>query len=707
MFFKHIIYNAAKQRKNNGLFFCALVTAIVTFYALLSLGEQDVMIFLSVLEGPAVAYVMNSIPLIYIASLLFVFFLVYVAYRYQLDNRRKELALYVMFGMRRRKIFWLFMCEAIWNSMISLFIGLPSGVLLTEVISLTTAKIVGLGFVGHQFSFTWTAVFWTVVGIMFVQKVAMFTLIMSFAKQDPVDLLKCDAPKKQIIVSKEANKKDVVNGTMFLGVAYIISLTTIKMFGVFSMAVSTVLGITGTFLMCRGFSVFINKRSQQKNKTDDKLSIFSRRQIQENVIAEHKSIAMCCVLLVFAIGGISYGFGLAANTSTISPRTVDASISGDDEVILRTLNNDENRAFVADYYKVVVQEMRLGTRPKPSQDETGHDVQLTELVRVLETLVENDERDALIGHFENRMPSYVIPVTSYNKLRGHAGKRPVQLNNQQVALYVGQGGFLSNFQDTLRAALQRGVEMTIDDETYAMLPELYSDNLSADQRILWGGAFIVSDDNYEKWSYVDGNQQSFWNIALDEKFVNENGVVPALQLFEDRLQAQGIVQRKHAFFNPTGKRPLVYESYLNEISRALFYDVSMSYLTLYLGMLFLIIGNTVIGLKYLMHQRTSKQRYVTLLLLGAEVSDVLTSVRGQIRLFFSLVLSVAVCSGFVAMWTLFHGLLRVEGAQERAFVATVMSTMFILFALVELVYIIIIERQSKRTIEALQIIERR
>ena len=43
MFFKQIRRNAAKNRKGNGLFFGSLVIAIVAFYTLLSLGEQDVM----------------------------------------------------------------------------------------------------------------------------------------------------------------------------------------------------------------------------------------------------------------------------------------------------------------------------------------------------------------------------------------------------------------------------------------------------------------------------------------------------------------------------------------------------------------------------------------------------------------------------------------------------------------------------------------
>ena len=76
MFFKQILRNAAKNRKGNGLFFGSLVIAIVAFYTLLSLGQQDVMIYLKSVESDAVAKLLKLLPVVYFVSLFFVFFLV-------------------------------------------------------------------------------------------------------------------------------------------------------------------------------------------------------------------------------------------------------------------------------------------------------------------------------------------------------------------------------------------------------------------------------------------------------------------------------------------------------------------------------------------------------------------------------------------------------------------------------------------------------
>ena len=54
MFFRQIRRSAAKNRKNNSLFFGTLVAAIVAFYTLLSLESQDVIRFLKTLESDAI-----------------------------------------------------------------------------------------------------------------------------------------------------------------------------------------------------------------------------------------------------------------------------------------------------------------------------------------------------------------------------------------------------------------------------------------------------------------------------------------------------------------------------------------------------------------------------------------------------------------------------------------------------------------------------
>ena len=118
MFFNFIKRNSRKTRKENGVYFASLVVSIIAFYVILSLGEQDVMIYLQTVESDAVERLLLMIPVLYGVSLFFVFFLVYFANRYQLQQRSHELGLYLMMGMKQRKLFLMMMGETVWNSFI-------------------------------------------------------------------------------------------------------------------------------------------------------------------------------------------------------------------------------------------------------------------------------------------------------------------------------------------------------------------------------------------------------------------------------------------------------------------------------------------------------------------------------------------------------------------------------------------------------------
>lgn len=56
-----------------------------------------------------------------------------------------------MLGMRRSKLFGMLLAEDFLTSILAMLIGLPVAVVLSEIVSLVTAKLVGMGIIGHQF----------------------------------------------------------------------------------------------------------------------------------------------------------------------------------------------------------------------------------------------------------------------------------------------------------------------------------------------------------------------------------------------------------------------------------------------------------------------------------------------------------------------------------------------------------------------------
>ena len=154
MFFNLAWRNSKRSRNENLIYFLTMVTAVAAFYIVLSLGAQDVIRFLSSLESDAVERLLtNLLPTVYVCALLFVFFLVVFANKYQLECRSRELGLYLMFGMTKTRLFTQIMTEGLITSLVALLGGLICGGFLSEVISLATARLVGHGVIAHQSSF--------------------------------------------------------------------------------------------------------------------------------------------------------------------------------------------------------------------------------------------------------------------------------------------------------------------------------------------------------------------------------------------------------------------------------------------------------------------------------------------------------------------------------------------------------------------------
>lgn len=672
MFFKQIRRNAARNRRGNGLFFGSLIIAIVAFYTLLSLDKQDVMRFLSTIESDAVHKLMMLIPFVYVISLFFVFFLVYFACKYQIDSRRREFGMYLMLGMKRSRLFFLLLCETLWSSLISLLIGLPAALFLTEGISLVTAKLIGLGILGHSISFSGDAILWTVCGFVMVQLLSMLIICIPLGKAEPAKLLSSDASEKQVPMSKRKSSAFFILGILLLLIAYYFGIFQLSSMDLSALMISVFVllmcGILGTFFLYRGLGGFIGKRISRKSQNATGLATFTGRQVQENVLFEHKSLAVSSLLLLIALSCISYGIAMGIGRTTES-RSTDFSVMGTESNISAALEKPEINEMIETSYPVYLSMTK-------AKFETNSMIDALKKIPKADNLVQN-------FHLE-----YVLSETSYNHMMSAMGKEPIDLSKNEAALYSTMGSGEGNFYDLLNEALKSKVTIGINGEKYSLLPQLYHDNIVANRSITLYTALIVPDELYQE--LAEDTQPFCQNIHLKKSLTDELGLMQAIQKMGSCLAETG----------------LQYDSYLGGIGRNLFYTVAASYLTIYLGILFLLISNTLVGLKYLIQQRRNKHRYITLLILGADTEDLCRSAKKQIQMFFTLMLSVAVCNTIVAIFVMFTNLTRLPTGTSTATVATLAAIALIVFIMTEIIYISIVKRTACREIRMLKITDR-
>ncbi len=675
MFFKQVRRNAAKNRKGNGLFFGSLVIAIIAFYTLLSLGEQDVMRFLATVESDAVRKLMMLLPVVYAVSLFFVFFLVYFACKYQIDSRRRELGMYLMLGMKRSRMFSMLFCETLWSSVISLVIGIPAALLLTEGISLTTAKVVGLGIIGHHFSFSMGAIAWTVCGFVFVQLLSMLFICIGLGKAEPAELLRSEDIKYQRYPSGASSTVCFLLGLGLLITAYYLGMFRMRSLSLAVMLFIVICGILGTFLLYRGLGGFLGLHIRRKSPNSVGLQIFTARQVQENVLSQHKSLAVASLLLMMALACISYGISMGLGRS-VSNRSVDFSLLGSAEQMDAVLEREDVRKMIKDSYPMYLSIVKDGYfQDKEKAFDTA---------KLKETLGAVEGSDNII---ENLHIEYVISESSYNRILKSVGKEQIKLAEHEAAIYTsiannGDFGFI------VENALKKGTSIGIDGRSYDLLPTLYYDNVVADRAITLYMALIVPDTLYTELARE--TEPYCRNIRLSDEAVEKMGLMQAVQKMDAQLADTGIE----------------YDSYLGGIGRNLFYTVAASYLTIYLGVLFWLIANTVIGLKYLISQRQTKHRYETLIMLGADMQSMSKSVKKQISVYFTLVLSVALVSSAAAIFTMFTSFTKLPVGVSIGTISGISAAALSVFAAIEILYIYIVRRTASREINQLEITNR-
>ena len=197
-------------------------------------------------------------------------------------------------------------------------------------------------------------------------------------------------------------------------------------------------------------------------------------------------------------------------------------------------------------------------------------------------------------------------------------------------------------------------------------------------------ALIVPDTLFTQ--YFDAADTWLWNMTLKSDFVKEKGLMQAMLEVDQVLNTMDVQ----------------FESYLASMGRQLFYTVAATYTTFYLGVMFLLIANTVLGLNFLMQQRSTRSRYETLAMLGANVQSICQSARKQIWLYFILAITVALISGIFGIWSL---LTAMPAAEFNVRNISVIGLVVLLFIIIEVLYIRMIQRKSDAEIQKLNDID--
>ncbi|WP_440896710.1 ABC transporter permease [Amphibacillus sp. Q70] len=711
MFSKLIYRHAKRSRKENAIYFATLVTAIASFYIILSLGKQDVILFLKEFESDAIDNLLAQMPIMYLFALFLLFFLVLFANRYQLNQRSKEFGLYLMLGMRKKELIIQLLLEGLMTSLFALVGGILIGGFLAEVISLTVSKLVGQGIIGHQISLSIGAIIITIIGFLLIQLIALLILGAQLFKQEIHQLLYQQMDKKQEMGHFKGNLLNLCLGTVLLGIAYWIVLDHFMTLGGQLLLVAVVLGCLGTFLFMKGFGKLLGFwASLSERKSTKGLHTFTIRQFQENVANKSTSVAITSILITLAIILLANGASTIMsleNTLTREASLYDFTVN-ENEAVEPFLTSEKMIPYVADLNRLEIGSMKR-VNDKLEEDMSLSLVDWSELrEQIILALPDDFKEQVLSGELQNYTigsenpeainlfgiletdltTPYLIPESSYNGLLETIGKTPLNLASDEMALYFNPDIMPMDNLESLpvldrileKAAKEGQSLLSINDQAMYIRPSIPMRGLVADRSVEIHSAFIVPDDRFEQLLNPE-TYLSFWNFRIPEKMQEEQGLVNPMMEARDLLTASGFQ----------------FESYLQNFGRQLFYVVAGSYTLLYMGFLFLIIACTVLALQFLTQMKQTGERYVTLSMLGAKRKQMKKSMHKQVFLTFLLPLSLASVSGAIGIWAMISNVIIYIDIEEQFYPTAFIFAGIVIVTLI--IYGIAVARSADQQID--------
>ena len=436
-----------------------------------------------------------------------------------------------------------------------------------------------------------------------------------------------------------------------------------------------------------------------------KRKTFTLRQLHENVVNKYISISVASILMMLTImlitdGSVrimSYGSELTRGTSVY-----DFTVMGNDQIVEKYLSNEQIRPYVSNLNR-----MEIGNIKSTASDGISSPVDWSKFRKQIVQHLPQDVVDPatqedgmysfgsdqpaalnLLGLIDTGSSSpYLLPVSSYNRLLDAAGEKQISLGNNEVVYYLNPD-FLGNAQDEtvtllnqIAADAQANNEalLSINERPFYLVPSVPMKGLTADENIKIITALIVSDEIYSEFVNSD-TCMVYWNFCIPNELVETKGLMLPIMEARDLLKPSG----------------LYYESYLNNFGRQLFYVISGSYTTLYMGFMFLIIACALLALQFLTQMQTTKSRYLTLSILGARREQIKRSINQQVLWYFLLPLILACISGAVGIYAM--QLYLYSGAAHLEQSYPLLIAMAVIVVLVMVIYGVAVARTANREI---------
>ena len=624
--------NIKKSFKDYAIYFFTLILGVAIFYVFNSIESQTVLLDVteSTYEVIDMMTTMLSAVSVFVAFILG--FLIIYASGFLIKRRNKEFGIYMLLGMSKRKISMILFFETILIGIISLAVGLGLGVLLSQLMSMLVANMFEADMTKYQFIFSQDACIKTLIyfGIMYV--IVMLFNAINVGKCKLIDLIQT-SKKSETIKLKNPLLCTVVFILSVVALGYAYYMVT----GGINETIKTpedilkpiVIGAISTFFIFWSLSGLILKIvMSMKNLYVKGLNAFTFRQVSSKINTTVFSMTIISLMLFVTICVLSSSLSLknsmTANLDELAPADIQLTISVKDDDWLDQGYNEKQ-----------IENSKLGVRKNLEALNFNIDNYFNESVEynlyTTSSLTLGDTLGSKINTVKMmykslipyETPEQIIKISDYNRIAKLYGNKEYTLNENEYMIIADY----DNMAQIRNIALKNNEKITVfDHELVPKFDECQYGFVEISSSHINSGIIVVPDDIVEEdniaYNSIIGN---YYTDDLDE----QKGIQEQIKnLVKNPISAE--------YCLPT----INSKSDISEASIGI--GALVTFLGLYLGIVFLIASVAILALKELTESTDNKERYKMLRKLGADEKMINKSLFRQIAIFFMFPLLVAI-----------------------------------------------------------------
>lgn len=671
MLCKLSLKNIKKSFKDYTIYFFTLILGVAIFYVFNAIDSQTVLLQTKQSTYEIIDMMTQMLSAVSVFVSFILGFLIIYASRFLIKRRNKEFAIYMTLGMGKRKISTILFIETIAIGLLSLGVGLGLGVLLSQLMSLLVANMFEADMTNFAFTFSKAALIKTVIyfGIMYLLVMIFNTIQVSRCKL--IDLMNASKKSEKVKIKNPIICTIVfVLACIILGYCYY-TVSVPDAASALSLKKITIiigLGALSTFLIFWSLSGLILKIVQSIHKVYYKgLNSFTLRQISSKVNTTVFSMTIICLMLFITIcvlsSSLSIKNSMTANLKELAPADIELTKKRNIPKELQEEYGYTDGQIESSYKTIseTLKELKIDENKYLKDQATIH-VYTDPNVTYVTTQGDNiDSMKRRYPYLDYTSPEIIVKLSEYNKIAKMFGNDTFTLEDDQYMI-IGDYESMTALRDE---ALKLNTPITIFGKTLTpKYKKVKNGFIEMSSNHITDGVIIVPDDVINVSN--DSPQMEYEYMVANYKANDQKG--------KEKIE--------EIFTNPELDN-LYPDITLEGTSKIAIYDASVglgamiTFIGLYLGIIFLISSAAILALKELSESVDNKIRFNMLRRIGASEKQINKALFRQIAIFFMFPLVLAIIhSIFGIKFCIF--LLETFG-KEQMLASVFMTMLFLIF----------------------------